>query len=893
MKSLAAVDHPNVVAATDAGEDPPWHYLVMRYVDGVDLSQVIDAVGTVDVATACAIGARVAAALSALHDAGLVHRDIKPSNIMLTRDGQVQLLDFGLAGDAADRLGDASRLTTVGQVVGTVLYASPEQLAGETLDARSDLYSLGVTLYRLITGRHPHGTTGDASLVEVLHAKTTRDAEPPFAPEGKVPGEVADLLMLSLHRGREMRPGGAASLAKTLARHADERGLRAVVKRVSNLSGTDAVPMLPTIAPESAGGRSAVKWLVGASGLAAVLFGVLLTLKTDEGTLVVRSEGDGEVRVEPIDGDGAVRELRVRSGDNRTVVTAGRYRITAPPGAEIEFSPAEVVVEGGGEALVDLVPNAALSDAAYTESVRSLAEQTGLTPEDLRRTSAGLSVAEHLRRIRFDMDVQTITESTRAVLPLLRPDNVELGQWLFRPTRMYGGRIAGGGNPSGRYMDSFDDEGGLVTALMPEPGLRVFAEEFREGNERSRAAALYALNWGFDGDDDGFDELIRALDRYQKVRPAVEHPWTILNANPIDLATSNVVQARHRLLLAVAAGHCPPTTFTGLKDYLEPQLEWLADRYRPSVNSLERRLERFENNANRWTDDDVFQELRDFGDGLLHELRSAAPLPPTVELTVASKLGLSLPSLPAMDSFVGDRIPNEPKAAALRQALNDQGSLGVMTPADAFVAVALARSRDQFAPWNQPDRASGSAGGMMGGPAGLISGGYGGGMSGPPLGRSGGPERALIDDWVRPGVRPPWFDVLPELARRTSYPRTLRQLLRRQVADLRQLGDSPAGSRDPSLMYPGGGGVPVGMGGGMSFDPNALRGRYQATPPGETTVNADELIGRFESVIDGVLNKWASDDEPIEKLEIRQAEESEMKEPFEDSKLREEPGGMF
>ena len=183
-RSAARLEHPNVVQVLDAGSEDGIHFIVMQLVDGTDLDKLLKKKGRFPVADSLAIAKRVALALGAAHDLGLVHRDIKPANIMLTKAGRIMVTDFGLARDVAG----SSSITNSQEAIGTPQYIAPEQARGEKVDGRSDLYSLGGTLYTLLTGKSPF--TGKSPMsIALKHAspdekpKPIREHVPDLPPE--------------------------------------------------------------------------------------------------------------------------------------------------------------------------------------------------------------------------------------------------------------------------------------------------------------------------------------------------------------------------------------------------------------------------------------------------------------------------------------------------------------------------------------------------------------------------------------------------------------------------------------------------------------------------------------------------------------------------------------
>lgn len=204
MRAVGRLEHPHIVRAFDAGHENGAHFLVMEYITGIDLARLVKSLGQLSVADACELARQAALGLQHAHDNQLVHRDVKPSNLMLNCDGQIKVLDLGLAHFL---LPEAVELTKDNQILGTWRYVAPEQLvAGTPADTASDIYSLGVTLYELLVG--PESMRRDSSPLAGVELADARSDVPPA---------LWRLLRQMLAVRRENRPASMHEVAQTLA----------------------------------------------------------------------------------------------------------------------------------------------------------------------------------------------------------------------------------------------------------------------------------------------------------------------------------------------------------------------------------------------------------------------------------------------------------------------------------------------------------------------------------------------------------------------------------------------------------------------------------------------------------------------------------------------------
>lgn len=391
-QNAAALNHPAIVAVYDTGEAEtptgPLPYIVMEYVDGVTLRDVVHTEGPVAPRRAIEIIADACQALNFSHQHGIIHRDVKPANIMISSTGAVKVMDFGIARALADA---GNPMTQTSAVIGTAQYLSPEQARGETVDARSDVYSLGCVLYEILTGEPPF--VGD-SPVAVAYQHVREDPVPPSQRHRGISPELDAVVLKALAKNPDNRYQTAADMRTDLIRvHSGEAPEAPKVFTESERSSMltpgapgRAVPTehMPTHgAPPDPEKRASVgRWLVVVAVLA-----VLTVVVTVAINMIGANPRDQQVP----DVTGKSRDDAIATLQNRGFKVNPQQNSDSevPPGFVISTDPAANSSVAAGEEITIRVSSG--------PEQREVPDVTGLSPAEAekRLKSAGF---ENLRR---------------------------------------------------------------------------------------------------------------------------------------------------------------------------------------------------------------------------------------------------------------------------------------------------------------------------------------------------------------------------------------------------------------------------------------------------------------------------------------------------------------
>ena len=385
-QNAAALNHPAIVAVYDTGEAEtptgPLPYIVMEYVDGVTLRDIVHGEGPMPSQRAIEVIADACQALNFSHQHGIIHRDVKPANIMISKNGAVKVMDFGIARALADA---GNPVTQTAAVIGTAQYLSPEQARGIKVDARSDVYSLGCVLYEILTGEPPF--VGD-SPVAVAYQHVREDPVPPSERHGGISPELDAVVLKALAKNPENRYQTAAEMRADLVKvHSGEKPdapkILTDAERTSLLSAPTSHDRTQRIDP--VGGRrpryedrerggSVGRWL------AAVAILAVLTVVV---TIAINSFGGEtrEVQVPDVRGQASADAIATLQNRGFRTRTEQQPDSSVPPDHIISTEPdANTSVAAGDEITLNVstgpeqreVPDVA--NLSYAEAVRRLTE---------------------------------------------------------------------------------------------------------------------------------------------------------------------------------------------------------------------------------------------------------------------------------------------------------------------------------------------------------------------------------------------------------------------------------------------------------------------------------------------------------------------------------------
>ncbi len=539
MEAIGQLDHPNIVRASDAGEDQGMHYLVMDYVDGLDLSRLSSRLGPLPIADACELARQAAEGLQYVHDNGLVHRDIKPSNLMLAwnRAGNtfnsvhgdsphasLRILDLGLALLGDEHLQDVCELTSVGQLMGTLDYMSPEQgIDSHGVDHRTDIYGLGATLFKLLTGRAPYADPRYGSLIKKMTALATKSAPSVSEFRDDLPKPLVAVVNRMLVRDPDDRFGSAAEVAAALAPLAKgaqpgrllERGLAAASSEEQSLAVVQTFGPRPESRVSGQGeaqprlssgrGNGIRRFVQVAAAAGAILLAAFVYyISTDYGNVAVTSE-QKSLQVNIKRSDGSVQSLEVEHGENQTRVRAGHYVVEIEGDvSNYEITPAEFELRRGEQQAVAI----SLRDHSTTGDMTAkiskplsvqAGQPNGLSSSVANRkpggpTYSGKDWDEWARSVEASRDGSTLQTGFKA-LAILADDSAKLRQsaeLICQSMRTHGGVKLG--SFGGGYGGDFGGDDRLAIAntavesllrLGPEHTIDVLIEELASRNRRS------------------------------------------------------------------------------------------------------------------------------------------------------------------------------------------------------------------------------------------------------------------------------------------------------------------------------------------------------------------------------------------------------------------------
>ena len=353
VRTAARLSHPNIVTTHDAEDAGETHFLVMEYVEGIDLGRLVQERGPLPVDRACDYVRQAAVGLQYAFEQGMVHRDLKPHNLMLTPDGHVKILDFGLARFASEAA-SARSVTGTGMVLGTVDYIAPEQAdSARQADIRSDIYSLGCTLYHLLAGQSPFPT---GTPIQKVMAHVEKKPQPltelrPDLPEGIMP--VLERMIAKNPKDRYQTP---AEVALALQPFTVATAVARTPKSRPRIQATDTGRPV-VLKKKPVGDRRGRRFVIATAILAFLVAGLLgvgvYHIATDNGELVIQTDND-DVEVVVRQGGEVVKIIDTKTGKHITL-NSGEYELALKEGQEgLRISPDKMTLKRGETVLATI-----------------------------------------------------------------------------------------------------------------------------------------------------------------------------------------------------------------------------------------------------------------------------------------------------------------------------------------------------------------------------------------------------------------------------------------------------------------------------------------------------------------------------------------------------------
>lgn len=493
MRAVGQIDHPGIVLGTDAGESDGTHFLVMEYVEGMDLGRLVRRLGPLPIADACEIIRQAAVALHHAHERQLVHRDIKPSNLMLKPDGTVKVLDLGLAlREGWDE--EAAELTTTGQFVGTLDYVAPEQSDdSHDVDQRADIYGLGATLYKLLCAEAPYERHGANSPLQRIKRWATLPIPPIRSRRSEVPEELAAVIEHMLAKEADDRFDNASELAEALEPFTAGCTLPELLKKAeaqpeSERFLPERLPRpLAVVAPERTAPAPARqrrtplgRAILLAMGAVLLLAGAyVVKIATDRGELVIESSDPG-VEVVVRRAGKVYDELELSQGENRTSVRSGEYEVVLKGETDgLRVEDGVFTLTRGEEAVVKITQRSEEKPSVdMTQYIGAILRQNAPRYD-------GKTFAEWLDVARTERNPEMVLAAINAIGALSDETNER------EAARMILQIVSRSGH---EHSPTFTDSRRVFQRFQTTPPITELIEILKTGNAVQRQFALTALN---------------------------------------------------------------------------------------------------------------------------------------------------------------------------------------------------------------------------------------------------------------------------------------------------------------------------------------------------------------------------------------------------------------